>query len=437
MAGAAKRLAASVANTALDSAVKASLDLIDSQVPGASSVIRDTVALAKRKAAKKKNKRKQKKNGTSTDATTGTSPYNSMQVFSAPNAIGSLTERPNMRILSKTSNSTTLSTTLTPGQLNPSTALWGHENYLTDVSKFRMWEYRLTPLDAQTWSILPNFGVLYKRFKITGFAVRWVSATGTSTKGRIAVLYQSDGFKDLPESFNALNTAVGAKNSSVWNTFTHSIDRKVLAGTDANKTYIIEVVAPRGSDGIYESPDTQEYASLQGSLIIGMEGLPADFGLTSGIGSFHIDLTIEFIENKAAASTAQFLTTPQLDVDLTYPLGTKRIMKSPFWTQSPTNPGRYYYTGDETLFNVDATIESPDPIASVIELIDRDGNPIPAVSVFTSWNAVNNLGDNVSHMDGTLRLRLGDSLVINDVLTSGKLSLILTVSKGQLTGMFA
>lgn len=365
--------------------------------------------------------------------------FSSSSTTSAPVAIGTeiVTVEPTTKAIP---GGTRLTYTIAPGDLRPNTALYGGTNFLTDPSAYRVWEFRLTPLDANVYQVLPDQAKLYKKFRFQSFNVRWLPTVSTTTTGKIGVLYQSNAFTPIQTNFLAMANSNGNSQHSLWTPFVHQVKAKKLQGDDPDRTYNVNIVPPRRSSGDYGDDIPPEIiASLQGSFIIGIEGLGSSYPLSASIGTMYVDLVIDLMESTPPLVSISQAISQSLDVDFTLPFTAATAIKNVFWRRSASLNNRYYYVGTRSTFALDVTVESTNAFPlSLLSFFNPSGVVIPPDSTNSFWIGTTTSGLNVAHFDGVQTIDFGDYIEIGvSALTDGVVSLILGNPSNALVSRFA
>lgn len=290
------------------------------------------------------------------------------------------------------------------------TADFGDTDYPTDITAYRLWEYKVNPLEP-FWPAVAQKAIGFERFRIKQleFAYHNSLPVANST-GNIAMAYLGDPSAKLPSSYTLMSTLPGCVSGNIaiplHMDYGITIKDKVQA-----EGYVIKAAASRNSSGTYIDADiANTLASSPLSVLIATEGISTQTANPSTVlGRISVNYSIQLIKAKQTDSGSYATTFGVLSFDTRH--STPQIGYS-----LPTN-GPYFAVGTRTMqyrgygtqkydFTIDLILD-PGSDSFPEELIvvkSPSGDVIPG-TLGDFIIATDLTGRTIVHVDGTVSLR--------------------------------
>jgi len=322
------------------------------------------------------------------------------------------------------------------------TADYGDINYPTDITAYRLWEYKVNPLEP-FWPAVAQKAIGFERFRIKQLEFSYHNSLPVANStGNIAMAYLGDPSAKLPSSYTLMSTLPGSVSGNIaiplHMNYGITISDKVQA-----EGYVIRPSVSRAPDGTYLEADiANTLAGSPLSVLIATEGISTQTANPSTVlGRISVDYSIQLIKAKQADSGAYSTTFGVVNFDTRH--STPQIGYS-----LPTN-GPYFAVGTRTMqyrgygtqkydFTIDLILEpGSDGFPEQFIVAKSPNGDVIEGTVGDFIVATDLLGRTIIHVDGTIPLRKNCTLnFVGGFSWKGSLNVNMIPSNNSVTTVY-
>lgn len=301
---------------------------------------------------------------------------------------------------------------------SPQTADFGGANYISDPAAFRIWEFKVNPLESYWPSVLEK-ATGFERFRIRRYRINFHNTLPTATvSGSICFAYSGDPSAPLPTSFTQASTIPYAKSGSVAGPLSMDM-AAIIRDKKQGEGYTNQYIQDRGTNGEYVI-DAKANVLLQAPFTVlcimeGLNGNSTPINADTVLGRISFDYEIELIKTKQADLSMLLGAAGVVDFDTQHTalsVGYGLPFSGPFFTRGLRSLVYRGFGQQGYNFTLDLTLDpSSDPLPTDFALVQSPDGAIVPATTNDFIDAVATDGRRIIHVDGVMQLTRNSRIV--------------------------
>lgn len=324
----------------------------------------------------------------------------------------------------------------------PMTADFGGLNYLTDPKSYRIWEFKINPLEA-FWPSVNQKANGFERYRVHSVIAKYTTQLpSATTTGKIAFAYLGDPSADIPTDYTTMSSLTGCKSGQVAAPMSMDFST-VLRDKSQAEGYVVQNLYPRTSDGGYlEADASATLLRSPFSVLMSTESLGDTINPDTVLGRLQIDYRIELIKAKQAEIKNLNQTFGVISFDTQHPALAEGYNIPNLGTLFTTGKRSIVYKGYGTQrlnFTIDLILDpGSDPLPSDFIV---PYSPLGVPIIATVNDTIDGLAADlrrIIHVDGAITLSKNCKLVFSQGFNwKGSLNFNMTPAPGTVTSAIA